>query len=672
VVSLDKANDLQAEIDRLRQEIRKHDYHYHVLDNPVISDQEYDRLMKRLTELEGEYPQLITPDSPTQRVSGQPLEQFIPVRHQAPLLSLANAYNKGDLQDWHRRIIGMAGGQVEYVVEPKIDGLSIALTYEAGKFTIGATRGDGETGEDITQNLKTVDNLPLVLRQEIPKLIVRGEAYLPKEEFRRLNEGRAEQGEALFANPRNAAAGSLRQFDPRVAAARKLRIFVYALLYHEGLPVNTHEESLLKLADLGLPVNRERIVCQTIEEAAAYCEEWIDKRHHLPYEIDGMVVKVNSLLQQEALGYTAKSPRWAIAFKFPAEQAETTLEDIFVRVGRTGVLTPTAVLTAVQLAGTAVSRATLHNQDFIAEKDIRIGDRVLIQKAGDIIPEVVRVLTEKRTGNERVFQFPAECPECLSPVVRPEGEAAYRCTGAACPAQAREGIIHFVSRNAMDIEGLGPQVVAQLIEAGLVKHVADLYDLKLQELISLERMGEKSSENLMRAIEKSKNRTFGQLIFALGIRHVGAGAAKTLAKHFGSMEKLSQASREELEAIPEVGPKMAVSMVDFFKNPQNIILIRRLENHGVNMEEKLQGKNQPGRKQPLAGKSFVITGTLPTMSRKEAGDLIEDNGGQLASSVSKNTDYLVAGAKAGSKLEKAVALGVAVISEADLYRLIES
>jgi DNA ligase (NAD+) len=665
-----------AELERLRQEIRRHDYQYYVLDNPVISDQDYDGLMNRLMELEQGHPQLITPDSPTQRVSGQPLEQFDPVPHQVPLLSLTNAYHRRDLLDWHRRIAGMVGDQVEYVVEPKIDGLSIALTYEAGKFVTGATRGDGETGEDITQNLKTVDNLPLVLRQEVAKLIVRGEAYLPKDEFRRINKERGEQGEPLFANPRNAAAGSLRQLDPRVAAARKLRVYIYALLYQEGLTVGTHGESLLKLADLGLPVNRDRQVCRTIEEAAAFCEEWIDKRHHLPYEIDGMVVKVNSLIQQEELGYTAKSPRWAVAFKFPADQAETTLEGIFIRVGRTGVLTPTAILAPVQLAGTTVSRATLHNQDFIAEKDIRMGDQVIIQKAGDIIPEVVRVLTEKRTGNERLFQFPAECPQCGSPVVRPEGEAAFRCTGAACPAQVREGIIHYVSRNAMDIEGLGPQVVIQLIEAGLIVNVADLYDLKLEELISLERMGRKSGENLVQAVENSKDRTLGQLIFALGIRHVGAGAAKTLAKHFGSMEKLRQASREELEAIPEVGPKMAASMVEFFENPQNINLIQRLADYGINMEEKQREEKQLGDNQirkalPLAGGNFVVTGTLPTMSRKEAGDLIEAYGGKVAGSVSKNTDYLVAGEKAGSKLDKAAALGVTVISETDLLSLVK-
>jgi len=660
-----------TELEQLRQEIRRHDYQYYVLDNPVISDQDYDGLMNRLIQLEQEHPQLITPDSPTQRVSGEPLEQFDSVPHQVPLLSLANAYDREDLLDWHRRIAGMVGDQVEYVVEPKIDGLSIALTYEAGKFVIGATRGDGETGEDITRNLKTVDNLPLVLRQEIPKLIVRGEAYLPKDEFRRINEERAEQGEPLFANPRNAAAGSLRQLDPRVAAARKLRVYIYTLLYQEGLTLGTHGESLIALADLGLPVNRDRLVCRTIEEAADYCEEWIDKRHHLPYEIDGMVVKINSLTHQEELGYTAKSPRWAVAYKFPADQAETTLESIFIRVGRTGVLTPTAVLAPVQLAGTTVSRATLHNQDFITEKDIRMGDRVIVQKAGDIIPEVVRVLTEKRTGNERLFQFPADCPECGSPVVRPEGEAAFRCFGAACPAQVREGIIHYVSRNAMDIEGLGPQVVTQLIEAGLIVNVADLYHLKLEELISLERMGQKSSENLLQAVEKSKDRTLGQLIFALGIRHVGAGAAKTLARHFGSMEKLRHATLEELEAIPEVGPKMAATMVEFFKIPQNINLIQRLADYGVNMEEKQLGENRIGRELPLAGKNFVITGTLPVMSRKETGDFIETYGGKVVGSVSQNTDYLVAGEKAGSKLDKAVALGVTVISEADLLSLVK-
>ncbi|MDW7674612.1 MAG: NAD-dependent DNA ligase LigA [Bacillota bacterium] len=659
------------EIEDLREKIRKYDYNYYVLDTPLVSDQEYDQLMNKLESLEQANPQLITADSPTQRVGGTPLAKFNPVIHQVPLLSLANAFGEQDLKDWHRRIVSAVGEKVEYVVEPKIDGLSIALTYEMGNFAIGATRGDGEVGEDITLNLKTINNLPLKLTAPIPKLIVRGEAYLPKEEFARINSEKEELGEPLFANPRNAAAGSLRQLDPKVAAARRLRIFVYALLDQEGMPVDSHEESLVELAKLGFPVNKERKLCQSIEEVAAYCAQWIDKRHQLPFEIDGMVVKVNSLAQQQQLGYTAKSPRWAVAFKFPADQGESTIEDIFVRVGRTGVVTPTAVLTPVQLAGTTVSRATLHNQDFINEKDIKIGDKVIVQKAGDIIPEVVRVLTEKRDGSERPYQIPAVCPECGSPVGRQEGEAAFRCTGATCPAQAREGIIHFVSRNAMDIEGLGPQVVAQLIDGGLIKDAADLYQLTTQQLVGLERMGAKSSENLVNAIGRSKSRGLSQLLFALGIRHVGAGAAKALAKRFTSMDKLMTADFDEIESIPDIGPKIAASIKAFFENNNNVDLITRLKASGVGMEETI-AKDYEANVQLLRNKTFVVTGTLPTLSRKEASDLIEVNGGKVASSVSKNTDYLLAGEKAGSKLTKAQELGINIITEKELFSLLEN
>ena len=660
---------IQEKIDKLRSEIRQHDYRYHVLDQPIISDAEYDQLLQQLRDIEEAHPQLITSDSPTQRVGGAPLSQFTTVNHQVPLLSLANAFGEEELLDWHRRVTGIVGQQVEYVVEPKIDGLSIALTYEAGLYQVGATRGDGSQGEDITQNLRTINSLPLRLQQSIPKLIVRGEAYLPKEEFARINRQREEQGEQLFANPRNAAAGSLRQLDPKVAASRRLGIFVYALLAEEGMPVATHEESLIRLAELGFPVNKERLVTTEIKEVAHYCAQWADKRHSLPYEIDGMVVKVNSLVQQQELGYTAKSPRWAVAYKFPADQAESTIEDIFVRVGRTGVLTPTAVLTPVLLAGTTVSRATLHNQDYIEEKDIRIGDRVLVQKAGDIIPEVVKVLAHKRQGVEKKYRLPEECPECGSPVVRSQGEAAVRCTNLTCPAIAREAIIHYVSRNAMDVEGLGPQVVAQLIQVGLVQDVADLYELQLEELIKLERMGQKSSENLLLAIEASKGRSLSQLIFGLGIRHVGAGAAKALASHFSSMDRLQYAEQGELENIPDIGPKIAASIVEFFKNQSNIKLIQRLNQAGVNMVEEPRAVDEQAI---LAGKTFVLTGTLPTMSRKEASQLIEEHGGQVSGSISKNTHYLLAGEKAGSKLDKARSLGVKILSEEELLELVKN
>ncbi|MDN5292861.1 MAG: ligase [Eubacteriales bacterium] len=659
--------EARKRIEELRREIEHHDYLYYVLDRPEITDAQYDLLMQELARLEAMYPEFITPDSPTQRVGGKPAEGFATVTHRVPMLSLNNAFNEADLRDFDRRVRQLAGGEkVEYVVEPKIDGLAVSLIYENGRFVRGATRGDGEVGEDITANLRTIRSLPLRLRQPVPFLDVRGEVYMPKKEFARLNAEREEAGEPPFANPRNAAAGSVRQLDPRVTAKRELHIFVYAIGLIEGRDVATHWEGLHLLRELGLPVNPHIYLAATIDEVLDYVNGWQEKRHQLPYEIDGMVVKVNSLSLQRAMGSTAKSPRWAIAYKFPPEQALTRVEDIVISVGRTGVLTPTAVLTPVRVAGSTVSRATLHNEDIIRQKDIRIGDTVIIHKAGDVIPEVVEVVKEKRTGAEKEFHMPSRCPACGSEVVRMEGEVAWRCINSSCPAQLQEKIIHFVSRDAMNIEGLGPKLVVQLMRAGLVKDAADLYYLRYEDLVRLERMGPKSARNLLQAIERSKNASLGQLIFALGIRHVGAKAGKVLATAFRSMDRLMTASEEELMAIPEVGPKMAASIVAFFAREENRRLIERLRQAGVRMTEEETAAGD----QPLAGKTFVLTGTLSSLTRREAGELIEKLGGKVTNSVSKNTDYVVVGENPGSKYDKALALGITLLTEEEFLAMV--
>lgn len=659
--------EVEQQINELRNQIETHNYHYFVLDKPLISDQEYDRLMQQLIELETKYPQFLTADSPSQRVGGEPLKGFTTTRHYRPLLSLSNAFNLGDLQDFNRRVVSLLGQQPEYVIEPKIDGLSIALTYENGLLTVGATRGDGTVGEDITQNLKTIRAIPLKLRKPLPLLVVRGEAYMPKAAFERLNKEKEEKGEELFANPRNAAAGSLRQLDPRVAASRSLGAFFYEIIHVEGETVATHWEALQLLTELGLPVNPDRKLFADMEEGYAYCQEWAEKRASLSYEIDGMVIKVNNLGYQERLGATAKSPRWAVAYKFPAEQATTVLEDIIVRVGRTGVLTPTAILKPVRLAGTTVSKATLHNEDMIVEKDIHIGDTVVVQKAGDIIPEVVAVLPERRTGEERPYRLPTRCPECGSEVLRLEGEAAHRCTGGlSCPAQVREGIIHFASRDAMDIEGLGPKIIEQLSNAGLIHDAADLYYLKYEDLISLERMGDQSVNNLLNAIAASKERPLSRLLFGLGIRHVGQRAAKVLADHFGTLKALVQADESQLMAIEDIGPKVAASIVHFFAQEKNRQVIEKLAKAGVNMEQPREQETEL----PFSGKQFVLTGTLEGYSRKEAQELIEKLGGKVSSSVSSKTDFVVAGSKPGSKYDKAVSLNIPILSEEEFVALI--
>ena len=645
----------------LRREIELHNYHYYVLDEPVIPDSQYDRMVRELEKLEEQFPELVTPYSPTQRVGGRPREGFTTLRHLSPMLSLANAFSEGELRDFDRRVRqALPDEQVEYVVEPKIDGLAVSLYYENGYFIRGATRGDGETGEDITGNLKTIRSVPLRLRRPVPELEVRGEAYMSKDSFARLNEAREEAGESLFANPRNAAAGTLRQLDPRVTASRRLALFVYGLGHSSGIAPSGHKEVLELLNELGFKVNPEYRVFEQMDELIEYCSRWQAGRFDLPYAVDGLVIKVNSLSQQERLGSTMKSPRWAIAYKFPPEQAVTRVKNIFVRVGRTGVLTPSADLEPVRLAGTTVSKATLHNEDMIREKDIRIGDRVLVQKAGDIIPEILAVLTGERDGTEVPWSMPRECPSCRSSVVRVSGEAAVRCTNLACPAQLWEGLIHFASRNAMDIAGLGPAVIGQLLAAGLVNDPADLYSLRYEDLVALERLGPRSARNLLGAIEASKSNSLARLIFALGIRHVGERAARILAGRYKSMEALMTAREDDLVAIPEIGPKIAAAIVDFFAGKENRQVLEKLVQAGVNTRDAGAETDGGG---PLSGKVFVLTGTLESFSRQEAREEVEKRGGKVSSSVSRNTDYVVAGEKPGSKYEKAVALGVKVLTE---------
>ncbi|MDK2902613.1 MAG: ligase [Clostridiales bacterium] len=657
--------DVIQRVNELRRIIEHHNYMYYVLDSPEISDAEYDALMRELEQLESEYPELITPDSPTQRVGGQVSGQFQPVVHSVPLLSLNDVFSESEIRDFDRRVRAALNEDVQYVLEVKIDGLSVALTYQDGLFIRGATRGDGFVGEDVTANLRTIRSIPLRLKMPI-NVEVRGEVFMPKKYFYELNEQREKDGLPLFANPRNAAAGSVRQLDPVITARRHLDIFVFNLQRIEGYTFETHVESLMFLKEQGFKIMPYLIPCDTIDEAIEQCRLWEGKRYELPYEIDGLVIKVNSLRQREILGNTSKTPRWAVAYKFPAERKESIIRDIIVQVGRTGVLTPTAVLEPVRLAGTTVSRATLHNEDYIKEKDIRIGDHVLVQKAGDIIPEVVSVIKEKRTGNERPFEMPDKCPICGSDAVRIDGEAARRCTGVSCPAQVERGLIHFASRDAMDIEGLGPAVVRQLLDKKLIRDEADIYYLKYEDLVKLERMGHKSAQNLINAIEASKDKGLARLLYALGIPLVGTRAASILAERFGDIYELMKADQAQLTAIPEIGPKIAESVVTFFKQEQTKDLIKRLETAGVRLTaDKKQKANAP-----LAGLTFVLTGTLSKYTREQATEIIEDLGGKVTGSVSKKTDYVIAGDNPGSKLDKARQLGIKVIDQKEFEQLI--
>lgn len=668
----ERAADL-AEAEKLRREIRHNEYLYYVLDAPEITDAEYDRMMVRLRELEARYPDSIPADSPTQRVGGHASSQFTEVRHLEPLLSLGNVFSAEELRAFDERVhSGLpAGSKVEYVMEPKIDGLACSLIYENGKLVRAATRGDGVVGENVTANVRTIRSIPLTLKvpegEAVPELLdVRGEVYMPRQAFMRLNEQRAERGESEFANPRNAAAGSLRQLDPQVTASRSLSFFAYYLVGEGAQP--KHSESLALLARYGFKVSENYKVVENIDEAIKYIGDFNELRQGLSYDTDGAVIKVNDVYQQRILGATGKDPRWATAYKYPPEQAETTLEDIDWRVGRTGVLTPTAVLTPVKLSGSVISRATLHNEDFIRAKDIRIGDRVVINKAGEIIPEVLRVVAEKRTGDEKEVEIPSVCPECGWRVERQGEEAAIRCTNPHCPALGREGLIHFVSRDAMNIDGCGPSVINALLDAGLVRDAADLYSLRKEDLLKLERMGEKSADNLLAALTESKKNELDKLLFALGIRHVGAKVARILATEFGSMEKLQQAQPEKLAQIRDIGDKIAESAVTWLNVPANIDLVERLAAAGLTMTFTPPASQEDN---PFFGKTLVFTGTMPTLGRAEAKTMAQDVGAKVSGSVSKKTDYVIAGAEAGSKLEKAQQLGVTVIDEAEFLRLLK-
>ena len=655
-----------AEIKELREKIEKCNYEYYVMDNPTLSDFEYDDMMNRLIKLEEENPELKTEDSPTQRVGGQVLDGFAEVEHTVQMQSLADVFSKEELFEFDERTRNALGvDRVEYAVEMKIDGLSVSLEYENGSFVRGSTRGNGYIGEDITANLKTIKSIPLKLKEEIPFLEVRGEVFMPKESFVRLNEQRETSGEPLFANPRNAAAGSLRQLDSKITAQRRLDIFIFNVQQIRGRELKGHKESLEYMAQLGFKTIPEKRLFGGIEEAYNEICRIGDARGDLSFDIDGSVVKVDSFSAREALGATTKTPKWAIAYKFPAERRESKLLDIALQVGRTGVVTPNAVLEPVRLAGSVVSRATLHNIDNIRDKDIRIGDTVILQKAGDIIPEIVEVVKEKRDGTERIFEMPKACPACGEPLFRSEGEAAVRCLSSNCPAQQMRSIIHFASKPAMDIDGLGPAVIQQLLDEGLISDCADLYRLTAEQLVGLERFAEKSAVNLINAIENSKQQGLERLLFALGIRLIGSRAAELLAARFKTIDALAEADEDSIAAVDDIGEKMAASVVHYFNEEKSVRLINRLKEYGVVTESKKTVTDDS-----LTGKTFVLTGTLPTLKRSEAKNLIESHGGKVSSSVSKKTDYVVAGEEAGSKLDKANELGINVLTEEELLAMI--
>lgn len=667
---------VKADVDRvasriaeLRKEVEYHNYRYYVEDDPVIADEEYDRLFRELLELEREHPELASDDSPTQRVGAEPQEKFGKVRHHAPMLSLANAFDEGELRAFQKRIGNLLDvSEIDYVAELKIDGTALALTYRDGRFVRGATRGNGLVGEEVTANLKTIRSIPLRLHPDggIPTLVeVRGEAYLPLSAFNRMNEERADQGESPFANPRNAAAGALRQLDPRVTAARPLAFFAYSIGHVEGMRFETQAETLQKLRRWGFPVNEAFRRCQSMDQVIEYCQEWREKRNSLDYEIDGVVVKVNRLDYQGRLGIVSRDPRWAIAFKFPGQMATTKLLQIKINVGRTGALNPYAVLEPVQLSGVTIRTATLHNEDDIRRKDIREGDVVLIKRAGDVIPQVVGPVREKRTGEETKFRYPRECPSCGRPVMRREGDAMAYCVNRLCPAQKIEALKHFVSRGAMDIRGLGPQTLEKLVDKRFVADPADLYSLTREQIAELPNFKEKSVANLIGSIQASKAQPFSRTLFALGIRHVGESVAELLANEFLTVENLQSATRERIAEIDGIGPEIADSVSRYFCDQENRRLIEKLSRAGVQLSQDLPSP-QGG---PLAGMTFVITGTLPNWSRTEAARFIEEQGGKATSSVSSKTSALVVGENPGSKLAKAKKLGVPTLSEEQLRQL---
>lgn len=658
-------------IEDLKLTIRRHDHLYYVAVSPEISDREYDALYRKLKDLESEFPDLITPDSPTRRVGGEPVEGFKPVKHIAHMMSLDNTYSADEMREFDARVKkNLKGEEVEYTVELKFDGVSISLLYENGVWKTGSTRGDGVQGDDVTNNLKTIRSIPFVFSDEcakIPRLIeIRGEAYLTKKAFLEINNEKEKNGEELFANPRNAAAGTLKLLDPKTVARRRLDLYIWGTGYCEGMDFKTHVEVFEYLKIAGFKVNPHYEVCKNIEDAIKYCNSWEEKRYKLDFEIDGMVLKVNSLAQREKLGATSKSPRWAIAYKFQAEKALTQVKDIIVQVGRTGVITPVAILEPVRLSGTTVSRATLHNFDEIGRLDVKIGDHVYVEKSGEIIPKVLSVAKEKRTGKERSFRIPTKCPACGAGVVNLPGEVAVRCENIGCPAQIKEAILHFASRNAMDIENMGEAIVDQLVDKKLVKDYGDIYHLDIGDIKDLERMADKSALNLVKAIRDSKTRELYKLIFGLGIRHVGEHSAWVLASHFGSIENLAQASAEELTGIHEIGGVMAGSICNFFNNLHNRAVLKKLRDAGVNMK---MAKAAEGPK-PLKDKAVVVTGTLKSFTRSGIEELIRKLGGNPSSSVSKNTDFVIAGEDAGSKAERAKALGVKIIGEEEFKKII--
>ncbi len=686
-----KQREIEQEIERLREEIHQHDYRYYVLNDPIVSDSEYDRLMQRLRELEQAHPDLITSDSPTQRVSGQPVEGFETYVHARPMLSLDNSYSESDIREFDRRVGKLAEERsFHYVAELKIDGVSLALHYTDGLLRRAVTRGDGVRGEVITENARTIRSIPLRIAPTVSaKLLrrrngvaggplfapggellieVRGEVFLSRRTFLRLNEDRAEAGEPLLANPRNAAAGTLKLLDPQTVAGRQLDIFCYDLFVNNEHPFQTHWESLQWLTEAGFKVNPQNRRCGTLDEVIAHYDQFRDQRDELDYEVDGTVVKVDETALQEEFGATAKAPRWAIAYKFPARQATTQVRDIMIQVGRTGALTPVAVLEPVEIGGVTVSRSTLHNEDEIKRLGLKIGDWVLLERSGDVIPKVIKVIADRRTGQEKPFKMPTACPVCQGHIVRPEGEAIWRCVSADCPAKLRAGLKFYAHRRAMDIEGLGDALVEQLVEKCLVKSLPDLYELKKEDVMALERMGEKSADNLLEQIKASKNREFYRLIYALGVRHVGERTAQVLSDYLGSMEGLIAASREELESIPDIGPVVAQSIIDWFTEPRNQTIIDRLKKAGLRVQQKPQTGMKAMR---LAGKQFVLTGRLETMTRDEATRQIEKLGGRISSTVSKKTDYVVAGEEPGSKFDRARKLGIHVLMEREFLDLLQ-
>jgi DNA ligase (NAD+) len=655
----------------LREQINHHNYLYYVLDSPEISDAEYDRLFDELLELEKKHPELITPDSPTQRVGATPLEEFKTVRHSLPMLSLNKSTSEPEFLDFHRRMLELSGlseKKIKYTVEPKFDGLAIELVYRKGIFTIGSTRGDGVVGEDVTQNLKTVKTIPLKLLGKTPPdlLEVRGEVIINKDDFEKLNKQREKIEEPLFANPRNAAAGSVRQLDPKITSSRPLNMFVYGIGRVEGKSLSNHWGTIQYLKELGFKLSQYVELCDNVDQVKSYYDKLLKLRNDLPYEIDGMVIKVNEFVLQEKLGELSRSPRWAVAWKFPAHQENTKIMDIIVSVGRTGALTPVAILEPVRVGGVEVSRATLHNEDEVKKKDVRIGDTVVIQRAGDVIPEVVKVVESKRTGKEKKFVMPDKCPVCGSKVERPEGEAIHRCTGIACPAQIKENLAHFVSKGAMDMDGLGYKFLEQMVDKKIIQDQADLYFLKKDDLMKMDRMGDKLAENLLNAIDQSRNPSLINLIYALGIRNVGYHLAGVLAKNFKSIDNLARQTVDDLTQVYEIGPIVAQSIYNFFHNPKNLKVLEKLKKGGVKFPvEKVKAKETP-----FSGKTFVLTGGLDSFTRDEATKIIEEMGGRVSSSVSKKTDFVLVGKDPGSKYDNALKLGVKTIKEEEFKKLI--